>query len=258
MDPPVVGPGGELHYTITITNHGPAASAVLKDQSVRESLEVCKVSNGDPCTFSNHYFDATANLSPFANGESRTISITAKASPTAGDYNRIANAAQVSSGSPEYEDDSASAPVIVRDTADVGISSSVAVSPEGLLQYTHTITNLGPDAAHAVLLIDDLPANTTFASASTTAGECTFYPNLGAHGAVRCPLNNPNAGTPVQVQSSAGSIPSCLSRSTEHHLDHIAEHRSELRQRSINSRHEPACVAMCTLVSEPTEASASK
>ncbi len=219
VDHSVTGPGGDLRYTVTITNNGAVApAAMLNVHGVRESLVGCVVSNGDKCTVSDHRFDAAVDFSPFASGETRTISIHAKAAKTAGDYNSITNAALLTSGAPAYETDSAAAPVTVRETADMAVSSALVDSRNGLLHYVHTVTNIGPNNAHAALLVAGVPANTTFVSASTTAGSCTFYQHVGNPGEARCTLNNPAAGSPIQVdvfvKASAASCPKVTSTAT--------------------------------------------
>ena len=219
VDHTVTGPGSILQYTVTVTNHGAVApAAILSVASIRESLLGCVVSNGDLCTISDHRFDATVNFGSFASGETRTVSIRAQAAKTAGDYNPVSNNAQLSSGAPAYETDSSAAPVTVRETADIAVSSALVSSSNGLLHYVHTVTNLGPDNSHAALLLAGIPANTTFVSASTTAGACTFYNHLGEYGAARCPLNNPVAGSSVRVdvfaQASAASCRKVTSTAT--------------------------------------------
>lgn len=213
VDKTTVSPGGDLHYTITITNKGSAAgSGVVNVTSIRDRFRTCTVSNGDLCKFLLLGGRATVNLSPLGPGESRTILIYATAAKTAGDYNQIPNQATISSGPPLNETDSASTTVLVRETADISVTSSLIDNTNGLLHFVHTVTNTGPDNSHAVLLLDPLPAYTTFVSVTTTAGSCSFKPTIGAHGSVRCPLNNPDASAAVKVDVILqGTIQACRS-----------------------------------------------
>ena len=48
-----------------------------------------------------------------------------------------------------------------------------------ILNYNIEVTNTGEDPATNVTLTDDLPAGTTFVSASTTAGTCPITPDEG-------------------------------------------------------------------------------
>lgn len=58
------------------------------------------------------------------------------------------------------------------------------IAAGGLLTYTITVTNNGPDDATGVVLTDTIPASTTFVSSSTTKGSCSGNPtvtcNIGA------------------------------------------------------------------------------
>lgn len=208
VDKATVGPGDDLHYTITVTNvSSNFASGTVEVTSLRDRFRTCTVSNGDPCRFVVLGGRAAVDISSLAKWGSVTILIHATAAKTAGDYNTITNTAAIAGVS-------ASATTTVRETADIGIVSSLVNGTNGLLHYAHTVTNLGPDNSHAVLLLDPLPAHTTFVSASTTAGKCVFHSDITPFGAVRCPLNNPAAGSSVQVdvvlQATSAACPAVL------------------------------------------------
>ncbi len=73
--------------------------------------------------------------------------------------------------------------------ADVQVTNAAAATvPTGTpLTYTITAGNNGPDAATKVVVTDAVPAGTTFASVSTSAGTCTS-PGVGDTGTVRCSI----------------------------------------------------------------------
>ncbi len=193
VDKTTVSPGGDLHYTVTVTNTSPStASGVVEVTSVRDVFHTCTVSNGDPCRFVLFGGRASVSIDSLAPGSSRTILIYATAAKTAGDYNSITNKAVIAGIS-------ATAITTARETADVRVISSLVDSTNGVLHYLHTVTNLGPDNSHAILFLDQVPPHTTFVSAVTTAGRCHLDSKVGANGAVRCTLNNPDAGASVQV-----------------------------------------------------------
>jgi uncharacterized repeat protein (TIGR01451 family) len=64
-------------------------------------------------------------------------------------------------------------------------SAPTSVATGAQLSYTITAVNNGPDAASKVTVVDAVPAGSTFASVSTTAGTCTS-PGVGDTGTVRC------------------------------------------------------------------------
>lgn len=68
-------------------------------------------------------------------------------------------------------------------------SAPASVDTGAKLSYTITAVNNGPDAATNVAVVDAVPAGSTFASVSTTAGTCTS-PGVGDTGTVRCVIGN--------------------------------------------------------------------
>jgi uncharacterized repeat protein (TIGR01451 family) len=64
------------------------------------------------------------------------------------------------------------------------------------LTYTVVVTNNGPDTATGVSLIDNLPKNAGFGSATTTQGTCTVKP---AKQQVTCSLGNITSGQSATV-----------------------------------------------------------
>ena len=79
------------------------------------------------------------------------------------------------------------------------------------LSYTITAVNNGPDPASKVVVVDAVPAGSTFASVSTTSGTCTS-PAAGATGKVTCSIGGLAVnGTAivtltVNVTAAAGTI----------------------------------------------------
>lgn len=208
-DRDTISPGENVVYNIAVTNTGlKAADAVVTITSLREILHRCA---GPTCTFNSGRNRASVDLGVLSPGQKMVIQLFASALRSAGDYNLVTNTATVSTGPPLNEVDTATATTTVRQTADIAVYSSLVDSTNGLLHYMHTVVNRYGDNAHAVLLLDPLPASTTFVSATTTLGKCSFHPTIGAYGAVRCPLNNPVAGSSVQVdvflQASGAACP---------------------------------------------------
>lgn len=199
-DSATISPGGDITYAIQVTNVSAASTPVALSDNLAPKTDLisCAVSTGDPCQI-NAAMSILASIPNLSAGATAVMTIHASTSHTFGDYNLITNTASASSSFPQLESTAAKSVVIVRETADIAIESSLVSNTNGLLHYLHTVTNLGPDTAHAVLLLDPLPANTTYVNASTTAGRCSFHPTIGAHGSVRCTLDNPDAGDIVKV-----------------------------------------------------------
>jgi uncharacterized repeat protein (TIGR01451 family) len=95
-------------------------------------------------------------------------------------------------------------------TADLGLTMTDSPDPvtSGLVvRYTITVTNDGPDDAHATTLTDTIPAGTTFVGAASDQGSCAF-----ASGTVTCDLGTIVDGetviatVDVRAPGAAGSI----------------------------------------------------
>ncbi|HEY8670566.1 MAG TPA: hypothetical protein VIL63_07000, partial [Terriglobales bacterium] len=80
---------------------------------------------------------------------------------------------------------------------DMSISKSGAPSPvlqTHTLTYTVTVKNLGPSAANTVQMVDALPSQVTFVSATPTRGSCSQ-----SAGVVTCNLGNMNNGETATI-----------------------------------------------------------
>jgi uncharacterized repeat protein (TIGR01451 family) len=83
--------------------------------------------------------------------------------------------------------------------ADLSLTKSDSPDPVHIgqkLTYTLGVTNNGPDSATGVSLVDNLPKNAGFGSATTTQGSCTVKP---AKQLVTCNLGTLTSGQTVTV-----------------------------------------------------------
>jgi uncharacterized repeat protein (TIGR01451 family) len=95
-------------------------------------------------------------------------------------------------------------------SADVAVSINGPASAKkgAQISYVITVSNVGPDTAHNVVLSNPVPSGASFIGASTTKGTCT-PPRRG--GPVRCALGDLVAGVnglssvSVKVMAKAGS-----------------------------------------------------
>ncbi len=84
------------------------------------------------------------------------------------------------------------------------------VAPGGMVTYSITVNNKGPDDAAAAALSDPLPAGTTFQSLAEPGGWSCSTPAVGSGGTVSCSIATLPVGSAVftlAVQVDAGTAP---------------------------------------------------
>src|SRR5439155_13384362 len=111
--------------------------------------------------------------------------LVAAVSPSAVNGTVLANHASASSTTSDSNtaNNTANFNTTVTTTADLAVSKAGAneVAVGQNLTYTIVVSNLGPSAAQSVTLSDAIPANTTFVSATQTAGPTfTLTPPVGS------------------------------------------------------------------------------
>jgi len=173
--------GGQIAYTIVVTNQGPdtAIAATLADPTPADLTFVsasAPCAGGFPCA-----------LGDLASGASITIDATFTVAANAS--GSVVNSASVGSSTPDPDPtDNQSAvttPIaVIPRSADLRIQKSgpATIAAGGTIVYTLVVSNLGPDAAPDALVTDPTPSGLTFQSASAP---CTsgFPCALGALGA---------------------------------------------------------------------------
>ena len=162
--------GGTVQYEITVTNNGPAdvVGAIVTDNfpaAITAASWTCAGTGSASCTASG-----TGNISDNVDipyGDSITYSVTATVSDTAtGD---IVNTASVEDPDGHIEsDDHTDEESSLTVTKDDGYT---VVSPETQLTYTIVITNTGDTDLTDLTVIDTLPAEVDFVSASDNGTE---------------------------------------------------------------------------------------
>jgi uncharacterized repeat protein (TIGR01451 family) len=187
-DPVLVG--GTLTYELTVANASSqaAANVHLLDQ-VPAALAF---NSATPSQGSCNFTPATRNLdcSLGTVGAGLTASVTVLF--TVGAAGEIVNTASITSDTPDPDaaNNTATARTqAVASNADLALTKSDAPDPVlngGALTYSIVATNHGPGAAAAVVVSDDLPASTTFASVSASAGVTCNAPAVGTTGTLTC------------------------------------------------------------------------
>ena len=190
--PDPVSVGGDITYTLAVTNNGPdAATGVTATDILPAGVTFKSASAG--CV--NAAGTVTCTIGGLASGASTsvTITVTTTASGT------ISNTATVSGAEtdPVSTNNSSTTSTTVNPLAqstDLSIVKTDApdpVSVGGDITYTLAVTNNGPDAATGVTATDILPAGVTFKSASAGC--------VNAAGTVTCTIGGLASGASTSV-----------------------------------------------------------
>ncbi len=176
--------GGQVAYTVVVTNSGPAiATGVdLKDvlpagvtlgsaRAVTPSQGLCAPSPfGALCQFGN-----------LALGQVVTVTLVGDVSSSLTAGQVLTNTAQVFGGNPDPNaaNNVSTAQTTVSARADLSLVKTATPNPAvpgQSLTYLLTVANAGPSDAQAVVVTDTLPAGFTASSISSSQGSCTALP----------------------------------------------------------------------------------
>ena len=183
-------PGETISYQLTVTNAGPAAA---QDVTVSDPAPpgLTFVSNTGDCTT-----PFPCSLGTLASGQTRTIAATFSVSPAVAP-GAIVNTATVSASAatvdPVPADNTSAFSTAVNDitpaVADLALTKTASVdnvAPGGPITYVLVATNLGPDPAGDVSIVDVLATTVAFVSASPSPGGACVTPTSATGGSVRC------------------------------------------------------------------------
>jgi uncharacterized repeat protein (TIGR01451 family) len=196
-DPDPVLEGGDITYTIEITNNGPdtATDVTLTDTLPPEATYVSAGSTQGTCSESGG--TVTCTIGDMNNAATVTVTIVVTAPDTQG---IIVNNAAVSGSNtdpvPENNSDSEET-TVTGPQADLSVTKDDSEDPVqegGEVTYTLTVWNMGPDTATGVTLTDTRPPRTTFVSANPSQGTCSE-----SGGTVTCTIGTMDIGTFVTV-----------------------------------------------------------
>lgn len=171
--PTAVAAGGQITYTLTVTNNGPGNSSGYVVDDPLPSALVNSATTTPGCSITADTLTCQGN--PLAAGASATITLTGDA-PTPNNA-AITNSATVTGNEqdPVPTNNSASATVQPLPGADLALVKTAApasVAAGGQVTYTLTVTNNGPADATGVTVTDPLPAGETLVSANPSEGAC--------------------------------------------------------------------------------------
>lgn len=199
--------GGNLTYTITVTNNGPDSTDTANwSDTLPAGTTFVSLSLSPSWFCSTPAVGAGGTIScssaGFGVGASSVFTLVVAVAPNVVAGTGLSNTATVDSdngdGSPG--NNSATATTTVNAAADLGISN-VASTPTAVngqdITYTITVTNAGPSNAASVSLSNPVPANTTFTSLAAPGGWSCTTPAVGAGGTVNCSIASLAPGTPA-------------------------------------------------------------
>jgi uncharacterized repeat protein (TIGR01451 family) len=167
--------GQNLTYTMTVTNNGPndAFGVSVTDQiPAGLSFKSAATSQGGAAFAAGQ---VVANLGAIP--VNQTAVITVVVSPTTAAIGQVLNSATVTAtenvGDTNQSNNTASITTSVNPSADLavtmGASTNTILAGQPIV-YSITVTNTGPNNATGVVLIDPLPANTSFTSSAVSQG----------------------------------------------------------------------------------------
>ncbi|MFI5617234.1 DUF6923 family protein [Streptomyces sp. NPDC051567] len=164
--PTTVLPGGNVSYTIQVTNNGPNPSSgwTLNDAVPAGLTNAATTTAG--CTITGGSLSCTGG--PLAVGASAPVTLTGTAADAA---TTIVNTATVRGNDPDPnpDNDTSTFTTTVTRTVDLAVvkTGPATVAPGGEITYSIEITNNGPQDSTGWTLTDTIPAGVTGAATST-------------------------------------------------------------------------------------------
>ncbi len=190
--------GGQITYTITVTDSGPSGATTPSwTQATPTNTTFASVTPAAGWTCGTKpAVGGTGNVtctdgSDLANAASAMFTLVVNVPTTVAVNTTITGSATVSSttGDPNMNNTATPATVTVTAGADLAITDTAGattVPSSGTITYTITVTNNGPSTAAAPTWTTTIPTNTTFASGTAATGWTCTTPAVGATGTVSC------------------------------------------------------------------------
>jgi uncharacterized repeat protein (TIGR01451 family) len=223
--PDPVNAGSNITYTGTVTNAGPdAAPSVTLTIPLHPSLLFQSLTppTGFSCTTPAVGANGTitCTIASLANGANLGFTVVAQVNPSVanGPDGIIEQGFLIgsSAGDPSHANNELDVfTQYLTPDADISVTNSDTpdpVAPGGVITYTQTITNNGPDTATNVVFSETLPASVGFVSIVPAAGFTCTTPAVGASGTINCTrasLASGGTGTftvVVDVLTTSGTI----------------------------------------------------
>jgi uncharacterized repeat protein (TIGR01451 family) len=161
--------GGQITYTFTTTDNGPANANGVTLSDILPAGETYVSSTTSQGTVTNNNGNLTVNLGNLASGATATTTVVVALSPTLS--GSVSNTVTVTGNQPDPNPTNNTSTVTTSIAASADLSlvksaSSGSAKPGGPLTYTLTVSDLGPSNATGITIVDTLPAGFVYGSAS--------------------------------------------------------------------------------------------
>jgi uncharacterized repeat protein (TIGR01451 family) len=201
--PAEVTPGGEVAYTLTVSNNGPddAHDAVVTDELPAGLTNI----QAPGCTVQGQTVTCNVGTVP-SGGTAPPIQITATAPETPSTcFDNVASV-DASEDDPDLSNSESEPVQTCTGESDLALTKTVAsdlVSPGAAMTWTITVTNTGPDPSPGAHIVDSLPPNVS--NVDVQDPRCTSQGNE-----VSCDIGPLNDGesTDIVVTGTAPQTPS--------------------------------------------------
>ena len=180
-------PGGPVTFSVTITNTSADVDVAIQNV-VDDKFGDLDDDGGNGC------FDVPVNLAP---GEKVNCTFSKQITGTGGTshVNIVTATGTDEAGNPVSDSDDAKVDITPRLIDLVVVKEASSPTPlNGIVTYSLTVTNRGPDTATNVQLADPAPAGITYLTANPSQGTCNLSPAL-----ITCSLGTVAPGQTVTI-----------------------------------------------------------
>lgn len=252
IDPIVAG--GNLTYTIVVTNNGPDAAENVTVSDTLPAGTTFNYASQTKGTCAISYPLYHCQIGTLQVGENATMTVHIRPDTPGVITNNVSVASSTSDPDMSNNSDGEDTTVYVLQ-ADLSVTKSDDVDPvtDGEpLTYTVVVTNNGPDAAENVIVNDTLPAGAAFKFATITQGTCAIgFPLL------QCQIGAINAGGTVTLTirvepSSPGFITNTVNVTSDI-ADPDTSNNSDSEDTTVNARQADLSVTKSDDVDPVTE-----
>jgi len=212
--PNPVSAGSNITYTQTVANAGPASASTITLTETTPANTTAQSLTG-PAGWTCNVGTLTCTIATLVANASANFTFVVKVNVGTTSGSTITQTASVASSvtsDPNTGNNSASASVVVGNSADLSVSNSASPVPVlagNNISYIQTVTNAGPSAATNATFTEQTPPNTVFFSlASVPSGWACSHPAANSAGTITCTDTSFAPGTasfPVVLTVNAGT-----------------------------------------------------